>query len=82
MSRSDLVIALALFGGTLGAAGWILGAAFELRAAPAQPAGIGLDILVALLCAFGVMLTGVVVWLLYLSGRRLSGFFVIETLRG
>jgi hypothetical protein len=81
-SRYGLGINLGLFGGTLGAAGWILGAAFELMAAPAQPAGILLDILVVLSCAIGVMLTGVFVWCLYLSRRRLSGFFVIETLLG
>jgi len=82
LSRYDWGITLGLAGGTIGAAGWIFGAALELMEAPGQPAGIFLDILVVLLCAVGVMLTGVFVWRLYLSGRRLSGFFVIETLLG
>jgi hypothetical protein len=81
-SKYDTVITLALFGGTVGAAGWILGAALELTAAPVQPAGILLDIVVVLLCAVGVMLTGVFIWGLYLSGRRLSGLFMMESLLG
>ncbi len=81
-SRYDTGMTLALFGATVGAAGWILGAALELTAAPVQPAGILLDIVVVLLCAVGVMLTGVFIWGLYLSGRRLSGFFMIESLLG
>jgi hypothetical protein len=81
-SNNDTWMTLALFGGTVGAAGWILGAALELTAAPVQPAGILLDIVVVLLCAVGVMLTGVFIWGLYLSGRRLCGFFMIESLLG
>ena len=81
-SKYDTGITLALFGATVGAAGWILGAALEPTAAPVQPAGMLLDIDVVLLCAAGVMLTGVFIWRLYLSGRRLSGFFVIESLLG
>jgi hypothetical protein len=81
-SNYDTWMTLALFGGTVGAAGWILGAALELAAAPVQPAGILLDIVVVLLCAVGVMLTGVFIGGLYLSGRRLSGFFMIESLLG
>jgi hypothetical protein len=81
-SKYDTGITLALFGGTVGAAGWILGAALELTAAPVQPAGMLLDIVVVLLCAAGVMLTGVFIWGLYLSGRRLSGFFMMESLLG
>jgi hypothetical protein len=79
-SKYDTGMTLALFGATVGAAGWILGAALELTAAPVQPAGMLLDIDVVLLCAAGVMLTGVFIWALYLSGRRLSGFFMIESL--
>jgi hypothetical protein len=62
ISQCDRGIKLALFGGTLGAAGWIFGAAFELMEAPARPAGIFLDILVVFLCAVGVLLTGFFVW--------------------
>ena len=57
-SKYDTRITLALFGGTLGAAGWIFGAAGELMGAPAPPAGILVDILVVILCAVGVLLTG------------------------
>ena len=81
-SKYDTGITLALFGATVGAAGWILGAALELTAAPVQPAGMLLDIVVVLLCAGGVVLSGVLIWGLYLSGRRLSGFFMMESLLG
>jgi hypothetical protein len=85
-SKYDSGITLALFGVTLGADGWILGAAFGLLTGAAQaqpqPAGIGWDILVVFLCALGVPLAGVFLWRFYLSGRRLSRFFVIETLLG
>lgn len=81
-SKHDTLITLALFGATGGAAGWILGAALELSAAPVQPAAILLDITVVLFCALGVVLTGVLIWGLYLSGCRLSGFFMIESLLG
>jgi hypothetical protein len=81
-SKYDTLFTLVLFGGTVGAAGWILGVALELAAAPVQPAGLLLDIVVVLLCAVGVVLTGVFVWGLYLSGRRLSGFFMMESLLG
>jgi hypothetical protein len=81
-SQRDTIIALGIFGGSLGAAGWIFGAASELMAAPAQPNGIGADIFVVVLCAVGVLLTGTVIWCQYLSGRRLSVFFMVETLLG
>jgi hypothetical protein len=81
-SKFDTGMTLALFGGTVGAAGWIYGAALELTAAPVQPAGMLLDIVVVFLCAVGVMLTGVFIWGLYLSGRRLSGLFMMESLLG
>jgi len=81
-SKYDTWMTLGLFGATVGAAGWILGAALELTAAPEQPAGTLLDIVVVLLCAVGVMLTGVFIWGFYLSGRRLSGFFMMESLLG
>jgi hypothetical protein len=72
----------ALFGGSLGAAGWIFGAALELRGAPQKPAGIDLDIQVVLLCAAGVVLCGFVLGCLSLAGLRLSTFLVWETLLG
>ena len=81
-SKCDTGITFGLFGGAVGAAGWILGVANELLSAPAPPAGIGLDILVVCLCAVGVLMMGVFVWCLYLSGRRLRVAFVIETLLG
>jgi hypothetical protein len=83
-SKYDSGITVALFGATLGAAGWILGAAFGLLTGAAQPrpAGIGWDILVAFSCAAGVGLVGVWLWCMYLSGRRLSRLFVIGTLLG
>ena len=81
-STADTKITLGLFGSTIGAAGWILGATFELMSATKQTADMLLDIVVVLSCAFGVMLTGVFIWALYLSGRRLSCFLVIETLLG
>ena len=40
------------------------------------------DILVVLLCASCVVLTGFVVWCLYLSGRRLNSVVVCEALLG
>jgi hypothetical protein len=81
-SKTDTVMTVALFGGTLGATGWIFGMVLELLAAPAQPADIGEDILVVLLCAGGVLLTGIFVWCLYLFGRRLSHLIVMEVLLG
>jgi len=44
-SKYEKVVSLALFGGTVGAAGWILDAALELTAAPVQPADMRLDTL-------------------------------------
>jgi hypothetical protein len=79
MSTYDWKITLGLAGGTIGAAGWIFGAAFALVAAPSDSVGI-LDILVVFLCAMGVVLTGFVVWRLFHSRRKLSVFFVIEAL--
>lgn len=66
----------------MGAAGWIFGVANELRCAPAPPAGILLDVLVVCLAAVGVLLMGVFLWCLYLSGRRLRVAFIIEALLG
>jgi hypothetical protein len=70
------------FGGTLGAAGWIIGLALELRGAPQKPPGIDLDIQVVLLCAAGVVVSGFFVWCLSVVGLRLSAFWVWETLLG
>ena len=81
-SKRDTLITLGLFGGAVGAAGWILGVANELLSAPAPPAGIALDVLLVCLGAVGVLLMGVFVWCLYLSGRRLRVAFIIETLLG
>jgi hypothetical protein len=81
-SKGDTLITLGLFGGTVGAAGWIFGVAIELLSAPAPPAGIHLDILMVCLGAVAVLITGVFVWCLYLSGRRLRVAFIIETLLG
>jgi hypothetical protein len=82
LSKSDLRIGAALFGSTVGAAGWIVGAALELLSAPAPPPGILLDVLVVLCCATTVLLIGLFVWRLYLAGRRLNVLFVVETLLG
>jgi len=60
---------------------WIFGAASELNPAPAESVGI-LDVLVVFSCAVGVVLTGVFLWCVYLSGRRLSVFVVGQTLLG
>jgi hypothetical protein len=73
---------VAFFGGTLGAAGWIFGAAIELMGAPQKPAGIDVDIQMVLLCAAGVVLCGCFLGCLSLAGLRLSRFFVCETLLG
>src|SRR5262245_43871438 len=81
-SKRDTLNTLSLFGGAVGAAGWILGVANELLSVPVPPAGIGLDILVVCLCAVGVLMMGVFVWCLYLSGRRLQVALIIETLLG
>ena len=81
-SISDTRITLGLFGGAVGAAGWIFGVANELLWAPAPPAGILLDILMVCLGAVGVLMVGVFLWCIYLSGRRLQVAFIIETLLG
>jgi hypothetical protein len=82
-SKSDTNTTIALFGGAVGAAGWIFGMVLELNAAaPPQPANIGVDFFVVLLCAVSVLFTGVFVWCLYLFGCRLSLLLVTETLLG
>ncbi|HET6325709.1 MAG TPA: hypothetical protein VFG04_13605 [Planctomycetaceae bacterium] len=73
---------VAFFGGTLGAAGWIFGIAFELMGAPQKPAGVELDIQVVLLCAAGVVLFGFFLGCLSLAGLRLSTFLIWQTLMG
>jgi hypothetical protein len=78
----DTRITLGLFGGAVGAAGWIFGVANELLSAPAPPAGILLDMLIVCLGAVGVLLMGVFLWCLYLSGRPLPVAFIIEMLLG
>jgi hypothetical protein len=72
-SRYDWGITACLAGGTVGAAGWILGAAEALT---------GVDAIVVLLAACGVLLTGLAVWCLYLAGRRMSLFFIVQCLLG
>jgi hypothetical protein len=81
MSKYDWRITLALLSGSVGAAGWIFGAALNLLSAPPGSVGV-LDVGVVFLCALGVMLAGFVVWCLYLSGHGLNRFLVIETLLG
>lgn len=82
-SKDDTKVTIRLLGGAVGAAGWIFGMALELMSAAAeQPAKIGVDIFVVLLCAVGVLVTAVVIWGLHLFGRRLSLLFVLETLLG
>jgi hypothetical protein len=74
LSRT-LGTSLAWLGGTVGAAGWILGAADELAWA-----GRGTDAAYVFLCAAGVLLTGGTLWLLWLAGCRLSLLVVTEAL--
>src|SRR5262249_29881247 len=81
-SKCDTRITLGLFGGAVGAAGWIFGVANELLWAPAPPADILLDILIVCLGAVGVLMMGVFLWCLYLSGRRLRVALIIEALLG
>lgn len=81
LSKYDLKITAGLVGGTVGAAGWILGAAEALVYAPAGSVGMA-DVLVVLGCGLGVVLTGGVVWWLYLCRRRLNSFIVCEVLLG
>lgn len=64
----------------MGSAGWIIGIGVGLLKAPDTPADILLDVVVVFLLASGVLLTGVIIWCLYLSGRRLRVLFVVEAL--
>ena len=66
---------LSLIGGTLGAAGWILGASSELTWA-----GQVTEAALVLLCAVGVLLTGGAMWLLWWWGRSLNALVVIDVL--
>jgi hypothetical protein len=68
---------LGFLGGTFGAAGWILAASQELAWA-----GCGTEAALVLLCATGVLLSGGALWCLWLAGRRLNLFVVIELLLG
>ena len=68
---------LGFVGGTVGAAGWILGAAQELASG-----GHATDATLVLLCAAGVLLTGGMMWSLWLAGNRLDLFVLVETLLG
>jgi len=68
---------LGFLGGTVGAAGWILGAGEELAAA-----GYGTEATLVLLCAAGVLLTGGILWSLWLAGRNLSSFVLVLALLG
>jgi hypothetical protein len=81
-AKSNMEFSLQLFAGSIGAAGWILGAAVELMGAPGLPQAPSSDVDVVLLCAGGVLLTGFVIWLLFLCGRRLSVFWIGELLLG
>jgi len=68
---------IAFIGATYGAAGWILGAGEQLASA-----GHGTDAALVRLCAAGVLLSGGIMWVLWLAGRRLNLFVVIELLLG
>lgn len=80
-SSHHTAVTVALFGGTIGAAGPIYGIVQELLAAPdPQQANIGAAILFVRLCAVGVLATGLVLWFLYLLGCNLSQLVVLETM--
>src|SRR5262245_60166108 len=82
-TKHDTGITIGLFGGAVGAAGWIFGMLLELNAAPPpQPASMDVDMFVVLSCAVGVLFTGAFVWGLYLFRLRLNHLFVMETLLG
>jgi hypothetical protein len=68
---------LGFIGGTIGAAGWILGASEELAWA-----GYVTEASLVLLCAAGVLLTGGIMWCLWLAGRSLNPFVLIQALLG
>jgi hypothetical protein len=75
-SRTFEVSAIML-GATGGAAGWILGARQNLAAA-----GRDADAAIVFWCTAGVFLTGGVLWLLWVAGRRLSLLVVMDVLLG
>jgi len=68
---------LIFLGSTTGAAGWIFGARENLA-----EAGRSEDAALVLWCAAGVLLTGGILWLLWLIGRRLSVLVVMDVLLG
>jgi hypothetical protein len=76
-ASKTFVVSEIFLGGTLGAAGWILGASEELASA-----GSSTDANIVRLCAGGVFLVGGVMWLLWLTGRRLNVLLVVEILLG
>jgi hypothetical protein len=66
-----------ILGGTAGAAGWIYGASENLARA-----GCMAEARLVFLCAACVVLTGGIIWLLWLVGCRLSALLVIDLLLG
>jgi hypothetical protein len=68
---------IAIIGGTAGAAGWIYGAAENLA-----QAGCRGEAQLALFCDGGVILTGGILWLLWLAGCRLSVPLITDILLG
>jgi len=68
---------IACLGGTIGAAGWILGASWQLERAGLRP--IAIDVL---WCAAGVLLVGGVMWCLWLIQRKINVFALIQVLLG
>jgi hypothetical protein len=70
-----LWISEVMIGGTGGTAGWIIGAAANLEAA-----GRRADANMVWLCVAGVFATGGILWLLLMTGRKLSVLLVAEPL--
>jgi hypothetical protein len=71
------VVSAAMFGATVGAAGWIYGASEELA-----EAGHGAEAALVLWCAAGVWLTGGLLWLLWLCGCKLNLLIAMNVLFG
>jgi hypothetical protein len=66
-----------LVGVPIGAAGWIVGAAWNL-----DKGGRFVDSVLVWICALGVLRVGLVFWLVWMTGRRLSIFVVVQVLLG
>lgn len=70
-------ISMTFLGGTLGAAGWILGASLQL-----ELAGYHSDAVSVLWCAVGVFVIGCLMWCRFLIVRTINQFVLIEVLLG